>query len=67
MHITSIRLRPLAMLTLITALNGCTLYTFSDGSRETYWGVPAEDETLTEEERMQQAPRYRIPGEIPER
>lgn len=48
-------------------LTGCTTYTFPDGSQETLWGVPAEDETLTQEERQQQAPRYRVPGEIPER
>ncbi len=48
-------------------LTGCTTYTFPDGSQETLWGVPVEDETLTREERQQQAPRYRVPGEIPER
>ncbi|WP_299312268.1 hypothetical protein [uncultured Halomonas sp.] len=48
-------------------LTGCTTYTFPDGSQETLWGVPATDETLTREERQQQAPRYRVPGEIPER
>lgn len=51
----------------IALLAGCTTYTFPDGSQETLWGVPTEDETLTQEERQQQAPRYRVPGEIPER
>lgn len=47
-------------------LAGCTTYTFPDGSRETLWGVPTEDETLTREERDAQPPRYRVPGEMPE-
>ncbi|MDR5858597.1 hypothetical protein FZZ93_04760 [Halomonas eurihalina] len=47
-------------------LNGCTTYSWPDGSRETVWGVPAEDETKTEQERQQEQPRYRVPGEVPE-
>ncbi|SDN13630.1 hypothetical protein [Vreelandella arcis] len=58
-------------LTVITCLGmlllaGCTTYTWEDGSRETVFGVPPEDETLTEEERRAQGVRYRKPGEIPE-
>lgn len=30
------------------------------------WGVPAEDDTLTREERENAPPRYREPGKIPE-
>jgi hypothetical protein len=50
----------------LVLLAGCTTYSFPDGSRETLWGVPADDETLTREERDRQAPRYRVPGELPE-
>jgi hypothetical protein len=50
----------------LALLAGCTTYSFPDGSRETLWGVPADDETLTREERDRQAPRYRVPGELPE-
>lgn len=57
----------LASLMLATVLlSGCTTYSWPDGSRETVWGVPAEDETKTEQERQQEAPRYRVPGEVPE-
>ncbi|WP_163575658.1 hypothetical protein [Halomonas faecis] len=56
---------PMAALA-ISLLAGCTTYTFEDGHRETVWGVPAEDETMTQEERESQPPRYREPGEIPE-
>ncbi|SES18083.1 hypothetical protein SAMN04487958_108204 [Vreelandella subterranea] len=51
---------------LVTLLSGCTTYTWEDGSKETIFGVPAEDERLTEEERRAQGVRYREPGEIPE-
>ncbi|MDT8893803.1 hypothetical protein RSO41_03975 [Halomonas sp. I1] len=56
-----------ASITLTAMLSsGCTTYSWPDGSRETVWGVPAEDETSTEQERQRQGPRYRVPGEIPE-
>ncbi|WP_302138501.1 hypothetical protein [Halomonas alkalicola] len=61
--------RPLLIVALLSApllLAGCTTYTFPDGSQETLWGVPTDDETLTREERDRQAPRYRVPGEMPE-
>lgn len=61
--------RPLLIIALLSApllLAGCTTYTFPDGSQETLWGVPADDETLTREERDRQPPRYRVPGEMPE-
>ncbi|WP_309781410.1 hypothetical protein [Vreelandella janggokensis] len=51
---------------LVTLLSGCTTYTWEDGSKETVFGVPTEDERLTEEERRAQGVRYRKPGEIPE-
>ncbi|GED22797.1 hypothetical protein [Halomonas halmophila] len=56
------------MTALLTGLllSGCTTYTWQDGSRETVWGVPAEDETKTRQERLREGPRYRVPGEIPE-
>ncbi|MGM0703754.1 MAG: hypothetical protein ACQEUG_15310 [Pseudomonadota bacterium] len=59
--------RSLLLITVLAfaLLAGCTTYTFEDGHRETVWGVPAEDETLTQEERESQPPRYREPGEIP--
>ncbi|MFG6160045.1 hypothetical protein ACGTNG_14680 [Halomonas sp. 1390] len=47
-------------------LAGCTTYTWEDGRRETVWGVPAEDETTTRQERETQGVRYRVPGELPE-
>lgn len=47
-------------------LSGCTTYTWDDGNSETVWGVPAEDETLTEQERHNRGVRYRTPGELPE-
>jgi hypothetical protein len=58
-----------ALLTLSSALllSGCTTYTWPDGSKETVWGVPAEDETLTEQERQNQEVKYRTPGELPEK
>ena len=58
-----------ALLALSSALllSGCTTYTWPDGSKETVWGVPAEDETLTEQERQNQEVKYRTPGEIPEK
>ncbi|WP_275287760.1 hypothetical protein [Halomonas elongata] len=53
---------------MLTAMlsGGCTTYSWPDGSRETVWGVPAEDDTRTEQERRQEEPRYRVPGEVPE-
>lgn len=50
----------------LTLLAGCTTYTWEDGRRETVWGVPAEDETTTREERQAEGVEYREPGEIPE-
>jgi hypothetical protein len=47
-------------------LAGCTTYTHPDGSRETLWGIPAEDESKSREEREAEGPKYRVPGEIPE-
>ncbi|MGJ7456791.1 hypothetical protein [Halomonas sp. RA08-2] len=58
-------LQPTAGLTL-ALLAGCTTYTFPDGSQETLWGVPTEDETKTREERQAEPLRYRVPGEMPE-
>lgn len=54
-----------AALTLVL-LGGCTTYTYPDGSRETLWGIPADDESKSREEREAEGPRYRVPGEIPE-
>ncbi|TLF52786.1 hypothetical protein FEI13_03535 [Halomonas urmiana] len=57
------------LLTAILALGllaGCTTYTWEDGRRETVWGVPAEDETTTRQERQAEGVRYRVPGELPE-
>ncbi|MDN3520974.1 hypothetical protein [Halomonas ramblicola] len=65
MSLTRHLLTPIAGLAL-ALLAGCTTYTFEDGHRETVWGVPAEDETLTPEERQAQPIRYREPGELPE-
>ncbi|WP_404297724.1 hypothetical protein [Halomonas sp.] len=50
----------------IVMLAGCTTYTFPDGSQETLWGVPTEDETKTREERQAEPLRYRVPGDMPE-
>ncbi|MDY7117291.1 hypothetical protein RAN53_13130 [Halomonas sp. SSL-5] len=50
----------------LALLAGCTTYTYPDRESETVWGVPAEDETLTREERENAPPRYRKPGEVPE-
>ncbi|MGO2133655.1 MAG: hypothetical protein ACTH3D_12295 [Halomonas sp.] len=47
-------------------LSGCTTYTWDDGNRETVWGVPAEDETLAEQERQNRSVRHRTPGKLPE-
>ncbi|WP_240618221.1 hypothetical protein [Halomonas heilongjiangensis] len=58
-------LLPTAGLTL-ALLAGCTTYTFPDGSRETLWGTPPEDETKPREERQAAPIEYRVPGEIPE-
>lgn len=51
----------------VATLSGCTTYTWPDGSKETVWGVPADDETLTEDERQSEAVKYRKPGELPEK
>ncbi|WP_290783632.1 hypothetical protein [Halomonas sp.] len=51
---------------ILALLAGCTTYTFPDGSQETLWGVPTEDETKTREERQAEPLRYRVPGEMPE-
>lgn len=58
-----------ALLALSSALlmSGCTTYTWQDGKKETVWGVPTEDETLTEQERQNEGVRYRTPGEMPEK
>lgn len=50
----------------LALLAGCTTYTWEDGRRETVWGVPAEDETRTREERQADGVEYRKPGEVPE-
>jgi hypothetical protein len=60
------RLPSLAAGLALSLLGGCTTYTFDDGSKETLWGVPPEDETRTREERENAPPRYRVPGELPE-
>lgn len=57
---------PLAALLIVTTLNACTTYTWDDGRKETVWGVPAEDETKTQQEREAEGVQYRVPGEIPE-
>ncbi|QFU01832.1 hypothetical protein FIU83_09285 [Halomonas sp. THAF5a] len=49
----------------LAMLGGCTTYTWEDGRQETVWGVPAEDTTMTPEEREAQGVQYRIPGEPP--
>ncbi|MGM0983977.1 MAG: hypothetical protein ACQEXG_11215 [Pseudomonadota bacterium] len=51
---------------VLALLAGCTTYTWEDGRRETVWGVPAEDETRTREERQAEGVQYREPGQIPE-
>lgn len=55
------------IITLIlgTLISGCTTYTWPDGSRETVVGVPADDENERYEETQNNAVRYRIPGETP--
>lgn len=66
MQMSKIVTLAMASCLLVTLLAGCTTYTWEDGSKETVFGVPAEDERLTEEERRAQGVRYRKPGEIPE-
>lgn len=56
----------IASVLTLALLAGCTTYTWEDGRRETVWGVPAEDPTMTPEEREAQGVRYRVPGEPPE-
>ncbi len=52
----------------LALLTACTTYTYEDGSRETLWGVPAEDETRRyEDDRQAEGVRYRVPGEIEEK
>ncbi|WP_300272904.1 hypothetical protein [Halomonas sp.] len=58
--------RPLVAALALALLAGCTTYTYPDRESETVWGVPAEDETLTPEERRNAPTRYRVPGEPPE-
>lgn len=57
----------LLVLSSVLLMSGCTTYTWPDGSKETVWGVPAEDETLTEQERQNPEVEYRTPGELPEK
>ena len=59
-------IKPVAGVLALALLAGCTTYTWEDGRRETVWGVPAEDETMTREERQAEGVQYRVPGEIPE-
>ncbi|ERL52753.1 hypothetical protein [Halomonas huangheensis] len=63
---TSCMPRLMATLLIASSLSACTTYTWDDGHKETVWGVPTEDETLTEQERQAQGAIYREPGEIPE-
>ncbi len=58
----------LALLVILgmSPLAGCTTYTWEDGRQETVWGIPAEEETTTREERQTQGIEYREPGEVPE-
>lgn len=52
----------------LALLAGCTTYTYEDGSRETLWGIPAEEETRRyEDDRQAEGVRYRVPGEIEEK
>lgn len=64
-----LRLLTISAVVMLSALvlSGCTTYTWEDGRRETVWGVPTNDETLTEDERQNEAVEYRQPGEIPEK
>lgn len=48
---------------ILALLPGCTTYTWPDGRRETVWGVPADDETRSRQERQAEGIRYRVPGE----
>nr|WP_300309289.1 hypothetical protein [Halomonas sp.] len=56
----------LSALIVITGLGGCTTYTWEDGHKETVWGQPTRDETMTKDEVESEAPTYRVPGEMPE-
>lgn len=62
-HVTfTSRITPLLALVLLA---GCTTYTYEDGSKETLWGVPTEEETRRyEEDRQAEGVRYRIPGQV---
>ncbi len=46
-------------------LTGCTTYTWQDGSKETVFGVPAEEDNSRYEEENPLGTQYRLPGEIP--
>ncbi|TDO13945.1 MULTISPECIES: hypothetical protein [Halomonas] len=59
-------IKPVAGVLTLALLAGCTTYTWEDGRQETVWGVPAEDETKTREERQAEGVTYREPGEIPQ-
>lgn len=49
----------------LVLLAGCTTYTYEDGSKETLWGVPTEEETRRyEEDRQAEGVRYRVPGQL---
>ncbi|GEM_PF-391711 len=64
-HVSSI-LR-IATLSGLVLLAGCTTYTYDDGSRQTLWGIPAEEETRRyEDDRQAEGVRYRVPGQIEE-
>ncbi|MBB3140713.1 hypothetical protein [Halomonas organivorans] len=56
----------LLCLILLATLAGCTTYTWPDGHRETVWGVPAQDDTKSDEQRRAEGVQYRQPGEVPE-
>ena len=55
----------LIVLISLTALAGCTTYTWPDGSQKTVLGVPAEEENSRYEEDIQTGTQYRLPGEVP--
>ncbi|MCC5882793.1 MAG: hypothetical protein JJU25_09180 [Halomonas sp.] len=60
-------IRHITILSGFVLLSGCTTYTYDDGSRQTLWGVPAEEETRRyEDDRQAEGVRYRVPGQIEE-
>lgn len=69
LHVTFMLLRSALLPLGLALLAGCTTYTYEDGSQETLWGVPTEEETRRyEEDRQAEGVRYRIPGQVePER